>query len=340
MTAKNQYNAKEFIRAFENNYLGNIFLFLGDEEGLKVKYTLHMLESLEKKYGKGMVSFSQFHADSEDISKFIECSLSASMFEPAKLSVLYGTDVIQTTNENKSLFALFFKELPSTTTIILYSDGYNIPKIIPKEYHDTLITVKFWRLFQNEIEQYIKQEFSKRNIECAHDAVQSLIILLGNDVKKIDEAIEKISFSGQNTITKQFLEGFISSDRDSNIFEYIESVLNKSPQSLTLLNALLLDGINELIILSMLTRNFENIMRFHKAIRQNKTPHEALDMLGIKEKQKNAFITRANNFTPNAILKIFSLVYDTEKQIKGGLHHKSALANPLVGLTSNIIFMK
>lgn len=334
---RNQYNARDFMREIEKSLPGQIYLFTGEEEGLKEKCAARIFELLEKKYGKNGVVLSRFHAESGDLLKFYEFTLSPSMFTPSKLAVLSGTHAIQVTNENKRIFSESFSILPATSVIILFAEGYAIPKIIPKEYHDKLIHVKFWRFFQNDAEKYIMQSLQKLKIKYDHDALQCMITLLGNDVKKIDDAIEKISFSGHNTITRDFLLDFLFDERESNVFEFIDSLLEKSPHSLRILHSLLLDGVYELSILALLVRNIENLLFYHKATAEGKTPSEIMNVLGIKEKQQQKFINHANHFTRTPLEKIFTLIHEAEDKIKGGWQYKSLLSNPLVELTEKII---
>jgi len=338
MSTQKQYTARDFIQTLEKGLFSNLFLFLGDEEGLKEKCITKIYELLEKQHGKDNVAFSRFHAESGDLDKFNEFTLSPSMFTPAKLAILSGADSIQSTNEHKKIFSDILSNIPSSSFILILANGYTVPKIIPKEHHNNIITVKFWRLFQNETEKYLIQSLNKAKIQYDHDALRFLIALLGNDVKKIDDAVEKISFSGVDKITKEFLTDFIASERESNVFEFIDSVLQKSDRSFPLLHSLLLDGVYELSILALLTRQFENLMLYHKGIDAGKAPAEMLNNLGIKEKQHSKFIDSAGKFSIVMIEKIFSFIHETEASIKGGGQYKSFLSNPLVVLTEKILF--
>lgn len=338
MAAQKQYTARDFIQKLEKGLFAQHFLFLGDEEGLKEKCTLKIYELLENQYGKESVAISRFHAESGDFEKFREFTLSPSMFNPAKLAVLCDAHSIQSTSDNRSIFSDIITNIPHNSFIIIQADGYSVPKVIPKEFHDTFITVKFWRLFQNESEKYLIQSLNNLNIQYDQDSLQFLIALLGNDVKKFDDAIEKISFSGQNKITKDFLVDFISNERESNVFEFIDSLLEKSPRSVQYLHSLLLDGVHEPSILALITRNFENFMRYHKSIEENKNPVEIFNTIGIKEKHQSKFIYQARNFPQATIEKIFSLIHETENKIKGSWQYKTILSNPLVELTEKILF--
>ncbi len=338
MDSQHQYNARDFIHKLEKGFFGQRFLFLGDEEGLKEKCTGKIFELLEKNYGKDCVTFSRFHAESGDFGKFHEFILTPSMFSAAKLAVLSGTNSIQTTNENKSIFSDILTNIPTSSFIIINADGYAVPKVIPKEHHDTIITVKFWRLFQNEAEKYLMQSLNKLKIQYDRDALQFLISHLCNDVQKIDDAVEKISFSGQSRITRDFLIDFIANERESNVFEFIDSLLEKSPRSIQLLHSLLLDGVHELSILVLMARNFENLMLFHKGLEEGTSPTEMLKSLGIKEKNQSRFIANANRFSLSALKKIFLFIHQAEDKIKGGTQYKTLLANPLIEAVEQILF--
>lgn len=337
MPSQNQYNARDFNQKLEKGIFAQSFLFLGDEEGLKEKCTAKIIELLEKQYGKESVAISRFHAESGDFGKFHEFILSPSIFTSAKLAVLSGANSIQSNNENKIIFSDILTNIPHSSFIIILAEGYAVPKVIPKEHHDAIITVKFWRLFQNEAEKYLMQSLNKCKIQYDPDALQFLILLLGNDVKKIDDAVEKISFSGQSRITRDFLMDFIANEPDSNVFEFIDSLLEKSPRSIQLLHALLLDGVHELSILSLLTKNIENLMRFQKGIEEGTSPAEMLKSLGIREKNQSRFIANANRFSQSSLKKIFSFIHQAEDKIKGGTQYKTLLANPLVELAEKIL---
>ena len=159
----------------------------------------------------------------------------------------------------------------------------------------------------------------------------------GNDMRKVDSAIGKIADSGESAIDDYFIKDIISFERDISVFEFVDSLFKKSPASFPLFKRLQEEGIHELIVLTMITRQAESIEKFH-ALRSALPADAAIRELKISDKKINDFLDFTENYPPEKLPVLFHALHTCESSLKSGQLSKRFVANPIVTLISSMIF--
>jgi len=335
MAALRQVNAKEFARELGKGPLRRVYLFLGEEESLKEKMIDRVAGLMEKESGPGSVAVARFHAENNELDDAVGFALTQSMFSPKKLAVMYGTDSIQATKQNKSLLEDLVSGLPDATTLIMVSSQNNAPKIVPGD--GDMVAVKFWRYFENDMAVHVRDTIRKYGMSIEEGAVSLLMKLLGRDLGKVDEALERLKFSGQTHITPGLVSLFIADDREASIFEFLDALFRKSAAAFNLLKTLLDDGVHELVILTMINRQCESLEAFHRRLGEGAETSGALEGLGVQERNRQAFLDYAGKFGPADIRRAFAALYEAESRLKGSPQSRSLVANPVFILVSRFV---
>ncbi len=336
MAALQQINAKDFARGLGKGPLRRVYLFLGEEERLKEKMIESMAGLLEKGTGPGSVSVARFHAENNELDEALGFALMQSMFTPKKLAIVYGVEAVQATKQNKSLFEELVTGLPDSTTLVLVSSQNSVPKTVPVG--GDMAAVKFWRYFERDMAAYVRDTIRKYGMTIDEGAVMLLMKLLGRDLGKIDEALERLKFSGHSHITPGLVSLFITDDREASIFEFLDALFRKSPGAFNLLKSLLDDGVHELVVLTMVNRQCESLDAFHRRLAEGAGADAAMEGLGVQERNRQAFLDYAGKFGPADVRRAFSALYEAEDRLKGGPRSKSIIANPLFALVSKMVF--
>jgi len=337
MAAAKQINAKDLARELKQKTLRRAYLFLGEEEGLKERMidSIHALLSAGE--GPDSVVTGRFHAEAGDLSAAAEFALTASMFSPKKLAVIYEADAVPAAKQTRAMLEDFFGELPDSTTLVLATTQNKLPKTLPLEKLPDLLTVRFWRYFDSDMAAHVREALRARKMTVTDGAVALLMKLVGRDLNKMDEALERLSFSGQSAVTEDLVKTFIDDARDTTVFEFLDALFLKSPRALPLLKTLLDGGTHELAVLAMITRQCEFINRYHRLLREGGSVEEILKGIGIQERNRESFIAQAGKFGPGEVRRAFAEIFAAESALKGASRGSTLVSNPVFTLAARLV---
>lgn len=337
MAAAKQINSKDLVRELKQGTLRQAYLFLGEEEGHKEKMIDGILSLLRAGGDADSVVTGRFHIDSGDLAAAAEFAVTASMFSAKKLAVIYDADSVPSAKQSRAILEDLFTDLPVSTTLVLLSPQNKIPKALPLEKLPGLLTVRFWRYFDSDMASHIRESLRRQKMTVTDGAVSLLVGLVGRDLRKIDEALEKLSFSGQGAVTEDLVRTFIAEERNTTIFEFLDALFLKSPRALPLLKTLLDDGIHELVILAMITRQCESLGMYHRLAKEGGSADEILRNIGIQDRNREAFINQAGRFGPGEICRAFASIYDAESALKGASTSRGLISNPVFELAARLV---
>jgi DNA polymerase III delta subunit len=336
MVKAKEINAKEFARGLKPGALARAYLFLGEETGLMEKMIGKIRSLLADRDGAESVAMERFHAENGDLAGAADFALSRSMFSPKKLAVIYEADTLQV-KQNRPLIEELFSGLPDSTTLVLISAQNKAPRSLPLDLLPGLQTVRFWRYFESDMAAHIRDSLKREKMTVSDGAVSLLIRLLGRDLGKVDGALEKLKYSGQSAVTEELVTTYIDGERNTTIFEFLDALFMKSTRALTLLKTLLDDGVHELVILTMITRQCESIERYHRMSGEGKNAEEILKELGIQERNREGFISQVSRFGPREIGRAYAAIHEAESLLKGAAQSKNIIANPVFELATRLV---
>ncbi len=329
-------NSTQLMKELKSGSLLRIYLFAGEEEGEKEKAIAAAASLLGSKSAAGGVVTGRFHLENGELMQGMEFALTMSMFEPAKLCVLMNVDAIGSSESSKGHIRELVTSLPDTTTLIMTTPENRFPSSIPADLRGIITLVNFWKRFESDLQRYISASFARQKISIHPRAANLLIDLLGRDVARIDDAIEKLAGAGTSSIDEATVRDCIHFERDVNVFEFVDMLFRKDRRSLAFLTRLLDDGVHELVILTMITREAEAIERYHRLCREI-DPHSALDELKIPEKKRDQFLAHAGQYPPAETLSIFPLILKCEAAIKDRSLSKNTVSNPVFVLAGAML---
>jgi len=182
---------------------------------------------------------------------------------------------------------------------------------------------------------WIVQRVEKGGGKINKDAVNVLSLSLGKgfsqrdkskkvtqsyDLWEADSEISKlVSFADGKEITKDDIELLVRSKVDMNIFNLTDSISQRNKQkAILLLNMQIEKGANEIYILTMLIRQFRNLLIVKDLL------EEGLSNLQIVQRTKmhpfvvKKTIEQCRNFKFSDLKKIYQKLYDADVAIKTG----------------------
>ncbi len=328
MESTRTINSTQLIKELKGGSLLRIYLFAGEEEGEKEKAISSLVSLLGSKSAGGRVITGRYHLENGELMQGMEFALSMSMFDPAKLCVLMNIDALGSSESSKGHIREIVASLPDTTTLVMTTLENRFPSVIPVELRSRITLVNFWKRFESDLQRYISTSLRQKKISIHPRAVNLLIDLLGRDVARIDDAIEKLENSGLSSIDEAIIRDAIHFERDVNVFEFVDMLFRKDRRALAFLARLVEEGVHELVILTMITREAEALERYHRLCR-NADPSSAMDELKIPEKKRESFLAHAAKYPPADTVSLFPLILECESAIKDRLLSKNLVSNPV-----------
>jgi len=333
-------NSKQLKIELSKKIFNNIYLFLGEEEGDKDKIidiiTNHYFTNQEDRRNyTGRYNFE----NNEDFLSGVDFTLSSSMFSNHKVSILKNIDSVKISKLNKEILSDMVENLPESTTLIMTTGKNKIPSILLKSALKKIKTYIFWKLFDNELAGYAGSELKKNKIEIEPGLIQMLIELTGNNIKKVDEAIEVLKYSGEKIISKNILNNIIKDTKSTTVFEFIDLLFKKKKKSLQLLKKLIEDGIPSLQILYWIINQTQMMEKYYSYLEDKVSIDEAMGKSGVYGRKTQSFMQHINYYSSESVKKIFPLISAADLKIKSTSPSDNLLSNPIFELTSSILLL-
>ncbi|MFH1727022.1 MAG: DNA polymerase III subunit delta [Pseudomonadota bacterium] len=150
-------------------------------------------------------------------------------------------------------------------------------------------------------------------------AARYLLEILGNDLIKINNELEKASIfnSDADTITLTDLEGGMASAKAANIFEFTDSIGNKDiKKALKLLSNLRRDNEHPLKILTMVARHIRILIKIKAYLKISNDSSSIAGKVGVHPFYAKNYISQAANFSNDKLFKAISSLSQIDINLK------------------------
>jgi len=262
-----------------------------------------------------------------DIDKVKSKIQSISMFNEKKLIVL--KDIF----ENNDFLKEFFKyatihKLKERKDVIVVIYEKNDVELSPEIKNCINMYQQFNPLSEFSLVNWIINEVKKRNGAISKFSAQKLAYILGNDLWRVSNEIDKlISYKNGEIITEEDIDYLVAKKIDTDIFKTIDAIARRDKRTaLKLIHSHLFYGEKEVYLLSMLAFQIRNLIKIkdlqEKGVSYKNLPEKtSLHPYVIKKS-----IKYLNKFDLHELKYIYKKILETEVKIKTGK------ANPKVAL--------
>ena len=333
-------NAKVLRRELEAKKISPRYLFLGEEEGEKDKFIARVIEMSVEPGSEMSGSVGRFHLnDSDELLRAADFALSQSMFSSSRVCVIRDLDRLSSTASNRSMISEMVLSSPPGTTLIMVSPENRPPSVIDKDTLKEFNTVVFWRYFDQDIYNYIQINLRNLGLSIDDRALKRLLEKTGKDIKKIDEAIDIIRYSGESSvITEELVDDFIHDTRESTVFEFIDSLFMRKKGSLLLLKKLIDEGTPDLLILNLVLKRAEALEKYHSLASEGTSESGALSGAGITKRNEQSFRAQAAAYGKGPLKEVFPAIAHADATIKSGRRAGGLADHPLLVMASSVLF--
>jgi DNA polymerase-3 subunit delta len=185
------------------------------------------------------------------------------------------------------------------------------------------ISINCRKQYENEVKQFIKNEFAQKGKEISYDVISRIIEENGTDLSNISNEIEKLSlFVGKNRkdITQEDLEKISGHTKETNIYALSSDIETRDfKKAIFVLEKLLNEREEPAIILSAISSVVRKMLNAKSMIEEQRlSAAETASALRIHSFYEEIFFTNLKKHSTNTLKESLKTILKTDIAIKTG----------------------
>lgn len=185
--------------------------------------------------------------------------------------------------------------------------------------------IKELKLLHGEsLRKWILEKIKEKGIKIKVDALDLLMVLVGNNLFEMENEIEKLYLYCQEKekqiIEKEDVENLCGWYFDVNIFQLVDAVGERNvKKTITTLLKLLDQGEDPLSILGMLGYQFKNLLIVKSLVKRDLSEKEIIQKIGLHPFVVKKTINQASYFAEEELKEIYKNLLNIDLEIKTGV---------------------
>ena len=319
-------NHTEFFTALGNGKIEKCYLFEGTEEFTKRA----ALNALRKQVTAGefaaMNDVRLQDPPPDELIAAVETLpfLSERRFVEVRECALLTGEKPKEYDEEKAVLRYqdYFMDLPETTCLVFYvrgkADGrkkmYNLLK-------KRATLVSFEPLKDRELTQWIAQRLGSMGKQINHACCQQLWFSAGRELTMLANELEKLAaYMGERTeVTPADIDAVCVKSVEYKVFDLSDALFSgRGSKALAMLDALLSDGEDRLMILSVLGRQCRQLLYTSAMMAAGKRLSQIATELGVPDFVASKNMNMAKRYSTAQLRRLTRLCTETEYLVKSG----------------------
>jgi len=240
-----------------------------------------------------------------------------------------GTQESQETASRRSFLdelAAYLPILPPTTRLVFVEErtltaSHPVLKLAREEGQKDRAFVKHFKLPKEwELPNWIQQRARDEGGEISWDASRLMATLAGNDLRLLDQEIDKLLlYANGQQVTETHVRALVSRARESSVFDLVDHVgRREADKALRLLHRLLDEGEPPLRLMAMLARQVRILIQVSELQASRMTQDQIAKRLKLHPYVVKKGLAQAHNFDMRQLEKAHALLVETDWMIKTG----------------------
>jgi len=228
----------QIIKNLSEDKFSKIYLLMGEETFFIKKICQFFENNFIEDHNK---SFNQeiFYGRDICIENIISSCKSFPMMSDKKLVIIkeaQDLDIFKRNNDKKNeLLINYLSNVNPSTTLIFCLNNKTLDKRgkLYKSFNESSCILdsssKDNKIYDNQLPKWIESEVNKKKYSISNDALLILTENIGNDLEKIDNALNKIySNIESKNISKDDILNLVGINREYNLFEFQDSLIDRN----------------------------------------------------------------------------------------------------------------
>ena len=222
--------------------------------------------------------------------------------------------------------ATYLPTLPPTTRLVFVEEGtlhasHPVLKLAQEEHKKGLAHIRqFKQPKEWELPNWIQQRARDEGGEIGWDASRELARLAGNDLRLLDQEIDKLLlYASGRAVTESDVRTLASRAREESVFDLVDCVgRREADKALRLLHHLLDEGEPPLRLLAMLARQVRILIQVSELQASRMPPDQIAKRLKLHPYVVKKGLAQVPNFNMRQLEKAHALLVETDWMVKSG----------------------
>ena len=314
----NAVSRGDFLNLLRQNRLTGAWLMEGEEDRLRDECLRDIRAAL---LAPGMEELDSAALVSPDTDTLIAACETLPFLSPMRLVVVRDQAGFSGKTEAEEALCDYVAHVPPSCLLLYPFHGAadrrkKLPKALEKLGH----IVRFSRMDERELQQWIVARFAEAEKTCDPAAARELVFIAGTDSTILANEIDKIiSLSEGPTVSVSLVREAATPTAEYNVFRMLDaSFEGRKADAMRMLRDARVNGEDDLHLLSLFLRQYR-LLQHIKIMQTEKVPQSSFaQLLSIQGFQADKLVRQAARVSNRQVKQSLALCLDTEYRIKAG----------------------
>lgn len=221
--------------------------------------------------------------------------------------------------EHEDALAVYLNRPSETSVVIFIADELDKRRKISKLLLEKSVAVEFKALEEDELISWARTKLKDLNAEADERALRHLVGLVGDNVRRLTNEIEKLAVAAlpDHLITFELVESLVPDSRELSNFDLTDSLIAKNKtRALQILKKILDDGAEPLMLLGLIASNFRRLFMSKELMRQGVERREVARIMKLPFSKQEDFLATARRIETEKLTRIMQRIAKADVAIK------------------------
>ncbi|MEZ5346041.1 MAG: DNA polymerase III subunit delta [Pyrinomonadaceae bacterium] len=233
------------------------------------------------------------------------------------VSATKSKDTIQ--EEDEEILRRYLENPSKETVLIFIADEIDKRRKISKLLLSKSYSVEFTQLNDVEMLSWAKDRLKDSNVTADENALRHLVMLIGNDVRKLSIELEKLATAALpgTKISDELITALAPNLREIPNFDLADQLLSRNRSAaLQIMKKVLDDGAEPLMLLGLLSYNFRRLFWARELMDEGAEESQISNIVKLPWNAKREFLRTARQTDKAKFTRILKRIAETDLAIK------------------------
>jgi len=224
-------------------------------------------------------------------------------------------------------------EMPESTVLVFVDGELNASNPLLRLLAPVAEVREFESLRQRAVPDWIRTRAHNMELSISPQAVSMLAELVGNDLRALSQEMEKLGvYADGRQIEEDDVRALVASAREASVFAMVDAVVEgRAGQAVRLLEELRGEGASSSMALSMITRQYRNLILAKELTLARLSPAEIGQRLGIRSDYPlRKVLEQSRRYSLQQLEDAFSRLLEADAAIKRGVYDENLAVDILL----------
>jgi DNA polymerase III subunit delta len=325
---------QELISSLKRGKILPLYLFFGDEEFL-IKEAVDLIINTVVDPKTRDFNFNTIYCKETSASELVNLCQTLPFMSEKRLVIAKEINAFKAGDLEELVPYLNDPSLGTCLLLLPSQERYDKKSVISAVEAHGAVT-RFYALLDREIIAWIESWARTRGLSVQHDAAEFLWQILGNDLQKIVNELEKVLISAKEKKTIAFddIKNVVGDFREYSSFDLATALGQKDREkSFLILARLIQEGEAPVGLLGSIAWNFRRLMQAKAMEASGMRPDEIAKKLRVIFHQAGLFKDQMRRYSLDELRQVFAVMLETDKALKSsGLNGRLVLERMILTL--------